>query len=184
MTMRPMSGAPDTIRRYLDEHVLQVQVPTREEIESLLAKATTSASDATQPGLSASGAVQLGFQAQLQATMALLRTYGYRTVQSDKAHHFRLIDSVRVLAKEEGEDALAAAMLPLDRLRSARARSIYEQEMSTPEEGAQALREMQQTLASVHGFLEPRLARIPAQQRVTPVAPPATSRPRAKPSSP
>jgi hypothetical protein len=77
-----------------------------------------------------------------------------------------LIDAVRVLVKSQGEMELAEAMVGLDHLRSSRANSVYEQEIVTAEDAAEALAAMGRLLPIVQRILLPQLAVIPAERPI------------------
>lgn len=135
MTTPPVPPSrPDTIQRYLDERYLEEVAFTRHEVESLWQKSQEAGNDANLPGISCGGQIKMAFDAQMSMTRALLWARGLRTVQSDKSHHFRLIDSVRVFAKAEGNAGLQRALETLDRLRRTRNQAAYEDEVSTSEE--------------------------------------------------
>lgn len=167
----PAPRWPDTIQRYLNEGYLDEIPATREEVDALWKKAGVSASDASQPNLSADGTLQFAYQAQMQATMALLRARGLRTVTGDRSHHHRLIESVRAFAKDEGQVALVQAMSALDALRQERAQSIYDADTATPEEATAALTAMRTMLPEAGESLASLLPALPAQQSIATTAP-------------
>jgi uncharacterized protein (UPF0332 family) len=126
------------VQRYLEEGALKEHPVNPAEVEALLRKAMTSAADAAVPNISHDTVVQLAYQAQMQAAMALLHVRGVRTKTGDMAHHYRLIDAVRSFAREEGHADLVAALDELDVLRQRRARSMYDQEFASEEDASEA----------------------------------------------
>ena len=173
MTIPPLPPRPDTIQRYLDERYLAEIAVTRQEIESMWLKAECSAADARLPGLSLDGQIKMAYDAQMQMAASLLWVRGFRTVQSDKSHHFRLIDSVRVFAQTEGNVELQRAMQKLDELRQDRSHAVYEHDPATPEEAAVMLANLEVLHPRAHQSLGALLVNLPQQ---TPPTVPATPR--------
>lgn len=136
MTIPQRPPRPDTIQRYLNERYLEETSFTRAEIISHWDKSQDGMKDACLPNISARGQVKLAYDAQMDMARALLCAKGLRTVQSDRGHHFRLIDSVRVFARDEGYADLQRALEHLDRLRQVRAQAAYEDEVPTAEDAA------------------------------------------------
>ena len=154
---------PDTIQRYLAERYLVEIAVTREEIEAMWLKAQYSTADARLTGLSPDGKLKLAFDAQMQIASALLWARGLRTVQSDKSHHFRLIDSVRVFAREEGNTGLQRAMETLDSLRRDRSHAVYEHDLTLPEEAAAMMANLEVLQLLADQFLKSLPRDLPTQ---------------------
>ena len=177
MTTPPAhSSRPDTIQRYLDERYLDEVVFTRDEIESVWRKAQEAGTDAKLPGISCGGQIKMAFDAQMGMTRALLWARGLRTVQSDKSHHFRLIDAVRVFANAEGNTALQQAMETLDRLRRTRNQAAYENESSTPEEAESMMSNLAVMQPLAQQSLAALLEHVPRQAVLRAALPPTRPR--------
>jgi hypothetical protein len=164
--MPPAPRWPDTIQRYLNEGYLGEAPATREEVDALWQKVGGSASDAAHPNLSSDGTLQFAYQAQLQATMALLRARGLRVGSGDRCHHLRMIESIRAFATKDGHTVLAQAMSVLDVLRQDHAQSVYDPETATPDEASAALAAMRAMLPEAGAALAPLLPALPKQQSI------------------
>jgi len=136
---------PDTVRRLLDEGVLQVRPVVPAEVSALWQKAVHSAADALRSELNDDTAVQLAYQAQMQAALALLQAHGLR-VRSRGGHHANVITALRAFAKQDGVAPLVDALDDLDALRSLRATSVYDADLATAQEAARARSFMQKML--------------------------------------
>jgi hypothetical protein len=163
MTIPSLPPHPDTIQRYLDERYLAEIAVTRQEIASMWLKAECSAADARLPGLSLDGQIKMAYDAQMQMAATLLWVRGFRTVQSDKSHHFRLIDSVRVFAQAQGNVELQRAMQKLDELRQDRSQAVYEQDPATPGEAASMMANLEVVSSNARQSLDALLVNLPQQ---------------------
>jgi hypothetical protein len=114
-------------------------------------------------------ALQLAYQAQLQAATAMLHARGLR-VRSRNKHHYVAIATARELAATEGDADLARAMVTLDGLRTDRAIAVYEPEPASPAIAAHARSAMAVLLPNALTWLQravpavaPSLHPIPAK---------------------
>lgn len=163
MTNPATPSRPDTIQRYLDERYLEETLFTRAEIVSQWQKALDGVKDAHLPDISPRGQVKMAFDAQMDMARALLWVRGMRTVQSDKSHHFRLIDSVRVFAREDGYAELQRTLENLDRLRQVRTQAAYEDEVPSAEDAAFMMRNLTALQPLAHQALTAWIEQLPTQ---------------------
>jgi hypothetical protein len=152
---------PATVQRYLEEGALKLHPVERAEVEALMRKAMMSAADAAVPNISNDTVVQLAYQAQMQATMALLRVRGLRTRTGEPAHHYRLIDAVRAFANDEGNAELVHALDELDVQRQRQARSMYEHDLASADEANEARAAMRGMLPVATAALQAVLKSVP-----------------------
>ncbi|MHB8837517.1 MAG: hypothetical protein ACYC7F_01035 [Gemmatimonadaceae bacterium] len=161
MSVQFPPSRPATVQRYLEEGALKMHPVERAEVEARMRKAMMSAADAAAPSISNDTVVQLAYQAQMQAAMALLHVQGLRTKSGDPSHHYRLIDAVRAFAKEEGNAELVRALDELDVQRQRRARSIYEQDFASDDEANEARAAMGAMLPAATASLQRVLRTVP-----------------------
>lgn len=123
---------PDSVVRWIDERELVVEVLEPTLVTAMWNKSMATAADSLVPGISLDNALQLAYQAQLQAVTAMLRSRGLR-VRSRQKHHYIAIETARALAKADGATTLAVALDKLDGLRADRALAVYDAEPASPE---------------------------------------------------
>jgi hypothetical protein len=163
------SGAfPAAITRWIDEHEITPGAIEPSLVVALWNKAVASASDSLVASLSPDNALQLAYQAQLQAVMAMLHARGLR-VRSRQKHHYVAIAAARELAAADGASELAGALVKLDGVRADRAIAVYEPDAASPESAAHARSVMAALLPHARTWLQrtapaltPSLRAIPA----------------------
>jgi len=182
------SALPDAVVRWIDEHELTHGNVETSLVVALWNKAVATAGDSLVATLSPDNALQLAYQAQLQAATAMLHARGLR-VRSRNKHHYVAIATARELAATDGAADLARAMVTLDGLRTDRAIAVYEPEPASPASAAHARSAMAVLLPTALTWLQravpavaPSLHPIPA--KVVDFAAASSTTPAEKPRRP
>lgn len=149
------------------------------EVLAIWQKGVRTAVDAMLPALNPDTVVNLAYQAQMQAALALLQARGLRT-HTQAGHHAKVIKVLRSYAKQEEHPRFVEALDQFDALRQARATSVYNADPATEGDAEwarttmramlpEALRALQTLLPSLGATL-PVFASTPAP-RVKPEIP-------------
>lgn len=152
---------PDSVARWIGERELVEEAPEPALVTAMWNKSMATAADSLLPAISRDNALQLTYQAQLQAVTAMLRSRGLR-VRSRVKHHYLAIETARALAKADGATTLADALDKLDGLRADRALAVYEPDPALAESVSQARSIMVEVLPGALNWLgrtDPNLAR-------------------------
>lgn len=172
---------PDAVVRWIDERELTHGNVEPTLVVALWNKAVATAGDSLVATLSPDNALQLAYQAQLQAATAMLHARGLR-VRSRSKHHYVAISTARELATTDGAADLARALTTLDGVRADRAIAVYEPDPASPASAAHARSAMATLLPNALVWLQrtvpalaPSLHPIPAKVVDVATASPATS---------
>jgi hypothetical protein len=179
------SVLPDAVVRWIDERELTHGNVEPTLVVALWNKAVATAGDSLVATLSPDNALQLAYQAQLQAATAMLHARGLR-VRSRSKHHYVAIATARELAATDGAADLARAMVTLDGLRTDRAIAVYEPDPASPASAAHARSAMATLLPNALAWLlrtVPALAPLlhPIPNKIVDVAAALSTRSVAKP---
>lgn len=84
-----------TLEVWVSSGSLQRHEPSPEEVGNLLRVVERDIAESQTPGLSSDWQLAIAYNGALQAAKAALVAAGYRVSNSEKGHHYRLIESLR-----------------------------------------------------------------------------------------